>query len=206
MGLFCKSNKELSDKTPVYDIDYERLAYAIVQAQADADKKCEEEKDKARKQSKENIRRALGEKDCPDNAGKFKKKSCEIQNALVSFWHMLFLRKKVAKDLYAATALAQAALAIIFGVCKGILYLGTIGLVAYAIIMRSQLGGWGIFIYLIWALACFIFARFFRLAKFEVDYMDDRQYLVGMLSAVASFLAMIFTLITVLMSINKVVP
>ena len=191
-----KSKKEQSKpQTAKAEIDYDKLSYAIAHALIKADSIRDEKKEAERKDVQERLNRILGEKECPKNAGKIKCKLYAAYNEASSFWHFLWLKKENAKNIHAATAFAQMMLEFIFFCLEWLLYIATVVLIfsTFTVLDTFQIhfaGG-----YLPWALMSFFFARFFRLARFEIDYLNNKEYLIALLSGVASFLAMVFTLI-----------
>ena len=47
----------------------------------------------------------------------------------------------------------------------------------------------------LYAIIAFIFGRIFRIAKFEIEKMTDRNYMLSILSAVTALIAMILALV-----------
>ena len=184
-----KSKKKAKPRSEKTEIDYKKLGHAIASALIEADSIRERQKEQELKEAQEKFRRILGEKECPKNAGKLKRKYYDVRNGLVSFWGFLWLKRKNAENLRAATTLAQLALALIFWLCELCLYFIT----SYFVWNTFRFGFTEP--YFLWALNSLFFARFFRLARFEVDYLKDKEYLIALLSGVASFFAMLFALI-----------
>ena len=93
------------------------------------------------------------------------------------------------------TIFAQSLLEMIFSACEWALYI--VDILAFLLILYSFVMGKPLHAVLPFLLlgVCFMYARYFRLARFEVEYMKDRNYMVSFLSAIASFFAMLFALI-----------
>lgn len=192
-----KSKKEPpKSQTVKADIDYEKLAHAVANALIEADSMREKQREEDRKQAQERLNHVLRGKDCPTNAGKVKRLWYKVRNWVGSSWHLLWLKKKEAENIQAATALAQLALVVIFGGCQFLLYGMAISHIYRLFFSLTTFQVLPTVLHLLWSVASFLYAQLFRLARFEVDRLRDGEYVIALLSGVASFLAMLFTLIS----------
>lgn len=191
-----KSKKgQPTPQTVTAEIDYDKLAHAIASALIEADSIREAQREEEEKRNKEQVRKILREKECPQNAGWLKKLLYSIRNFFVMMWNLLFLRKKDAQYLAGATVFAQSLLETLFSTCELMLY--GVDIFAVLLIIHSFKVGKPVYaiLFLLLLIVGFVHARYFRLARFEVEYMKDRNYMIGFLSAIASFFAMLFALI-----------
>lgn len=188
--------KQPKPQTVTAEIDYEKLAHAIANALIEADSMREKRREEEQKQAKERLNHILGEKECPQNAVKIKRWWYKARNEISSFWRLLWLKKEDAENIQAATALAQLALVIIFGGCQLLLYGMAISHIYHLLFSQATFQILPTILRLLWAVASFLYAQLFRLARFEVDRLRDGEYVIALLSGVASFLAMLFTLMS----------
>lgn len=187
--MSAKKNKP-KPQTVTAEIDYDKLAHAIASALIEADSIREAQKEEEEKHKKEQLRKILGEKEYPQKA-----KLRKAHNEFVMFWNLLFLSEKNAEYLSGATIFAQFLLEAIFSACKSALYF--VDFLAVVFIIYSFVIGKPLYsaLFLLLFLVSFMYARYFRLAIFEVQHMKDRNYMISFLSAIASFFAMLFALI-----------
>jgi hypothetical protein len=111
-----------------------------------------------------------------------------IRNAACGLYSLITFKRENAKNDHTTFSLLQFATSSLFDVIRLLLYIITIFIVL-AVIQNNKP------IWLIYGLGSFIFARFFRIASFEIDNMKDRQYLIAIFSAITSFLALIIAII-----------
>ena len=190
-----KSKKQAKPRSEKTEIDYEKLGHAIASALIEADSIKEKQRKKEDEYIKEERRKIRGEKECPPNAGWIGTHLCQLRNDIVLFRNLFFISEKDAEHFSGATIFAQNLLEAIFSACECLLYIVAI----FAFIMmifsfKMRVVAYIVLFFLLSGLS-FMYARLFRLAKFEVKYMKDRNYMISFLSAIASFFAMIFALI-----------
>lgn len=177
------------------NIDYKQLGDTIAEALKRTDSR--------RKQEQINTDRKLEQERI--NADQKRQQ----QRQQIRFWHLLWLKKAEAQnlDVDAATAFVQALLETMFAAFEWALYIiAFISLCFLVPIIGSYKDNqvWISIALALGSLFCscvaFTFARFFRLAKFEIEHMSDRQYLIGFFAALSSFFAMLFALISLAVS------
>lgn len=203
----CKSKQraESSEKNMTLSelFDYQKLADAIVKAEL----KTKEKEDERRKQENEKAiaewQEIIGYKEYGDGGNKFTKTFQNLRNNFVVFIHILFFKKKNAKYDVATFAVLKLLLALIFEIFKLLLYLLAIGLPIY-VIYQSINNGFVIsnILILLFSLLSLIVARCIRVAQFEIENIVKREYLIGILSAITSFVAMIIALIALLIQVK----
>ena len=194
-----KSKKEPPKPQPATaEIDYEKLAHAIANALIEADSIRKEQSEKEEQQIKERLREIRGEKECPQNAGWLTAYLYQVRNDFVLLRNMCRLPKKDAEHLSGATVFVQSLLETIFSVLEGALYIVAVVAVAFIALSFVQQKARYAALSLLLCAVCLMYARYFRLARFEVEYMKDKNYMASLLSAISSFFAMLFALIGLL--------
>lgn len=180
------------------EIDYDKLANAIVKAkkiiEADENKKIEEQE----KQTRENWQKAIGYKKYNDDKAKFYTKAGHrIRNFFSVLFHLIFFSGKKATSDTVTFGLLQMATLGIFQLCNMILVFLTLLLIFVSFIMVKEKEFIFKFqpIYLLYALPTFLFSKYFKIACFEIANLKDRNYVIAIFSATTCFFAMVFALI-----------
>lgn len=183
--------------------DYQKFADAIVEAELKAKEKEDEKKKKENEKAIAEWQEIIGYKEYGDGGNKFTKTFQNLRNNFVVFIHILFFKKKNAKYDVAKFAVLKLLLALIFEIFKLLLYLLAIGLPIY-VIYQSINNGFVIsnILILLFSLLSLIVARCIRVAQFEIENIVKREYLIGILSAITSFVAMIIALIALLIQVK----
>lgn len=166
-----------SKKVSVFEIDYDKLAEAIVKAK-------EETKD--------------------ISANKTQSNKKEIKDVFKLFWKLITLKKNEINDDSMTFAFLKLATEGIVLIAELILYLfGVSCLLSPFLIGTDQtsfsLGG--IIILVIYGLLMIIYARFLRVSRLEIDRLNDREYLN---TIIGSFLGIIGTIIAIIELIRSV--
>lgn len=170
------------------DIDYDKLAKAIVSAQNQVDEDKVKEQERQTEERLKEWHKIVHYKEYSENSGKIKIFLYNIRNAACGFYALITFKRKNAKNDSTTFVLLQSATSNLFSAIKWILYVITIFIVL-AVIQNHKP------VWLIYGLGSFTFARIFRVASFEIDNMKDRQYLIAIFSAITSFLALIIAII-----------
>ena len=178
-------------KSKSVEIDYEKLADAIVAAHERIEKK-------AARTSEEDIRNwkeVIGRKDYSHVKNRVKRACLNGLNFGRCTLKLLFLKKKDAKTDRVTFVLLKTLLVDTFSLAKWFLYLLSFVLIFSSFYDLAQKRFAFNGSYIVYALFAWIIARLFRLAALEVDNMEDRNYLLAIFSSVTSFIAMILALI-----------
>lgn len=170
------------------DIDYDKLAKAIVSAQNQVDDDKAKEHERQHKERLKEWHKIVHYKECSENSGKIKVFLYNIRNAICGFYALITFKRRNAKNDHTTFSLLQFATSSLFDVIRLLLYIIT-AFIVLAVIQNNKP------IWLIYGLGSFTFARMFRVASFEIDNMKDRQYLIAIFSAITSFLALIIAII-----------
>lgn len=190
MGLFG-----IKSKPKKVEIDYDKLAEAIEKAhnrikEQDRIEQCDEQK-----QLEAQWHKAIHYKEYPETRNVILRKIREIRNIIAVLFSVIFFRRKFAKDDIVTFGLMRMAISSLFGIIKWLLYV-----VALCMLLGSFYSfeeyKWIIQpIYILYSFIILVFARLFRVAAYEVENMNDRQNLIGILSALSAFLALIISLV-----------
>jgi len=180
------------------EIDYDKLAEAIVRANITLKEQEKADENNTIDAKVKEWNKIIGVKDYPDSEKFFKRKIHEIRNDISLLLHIVFFKEKNAKYDVATFGLLQMATICVFSLCKLILYVLTL-LFLVATFFTLSNKEWIFYfnpVYLLYAFLTFFFSRIFRVASFEIKNITDRNYLIGILSATTCFFAMIIAILT----------
>lgn len=185
-----KREIESNRKNPEINIDYNKLAEAIVNAQIAVAKNEEENLREREEVEIQEWRKLIG---YVENTHKnpLLKLFFDFRNSVVILIRAVFFKKKDAKTARITLGLMRLALEGILGLCKWVLYTIT-GLIIWSCFQRMA------YYELTWALLPWLLARMFRIAIFEVENMRNESILMSIFSAFTSFVAMVIALIALL--------
>ena len=175
-------------------IDYDKLAEAIVRAELKVDDELKAKKEAEHEKLQKEWDNTLG---YDDNLKGCKK----IGNTLKILWNIITFKKEKVLSSVANNALLRMILAVIYFIFEYLIY--AISVVGFGLMIRSFVKGsfsWGFLILAIVFLMFFI-ARIVRMARFEVDYIEDKNYLATLFSAVTSFIAIVVSTVAIVISI-----
>ncbi len=186
------SKKELESiknliKTHDSSIDYEKLANAIVKAQDEAENK--------REQQIQNDKEAAVKK----WQGKIGLKEDKPLSYISAFFKMLCLGKKdVDGDRVTTTLLMFIAKGIMQFVMLGMFSIMIVSIIG-AFIAGKYIGGNVIIVRIelvLLAFICFTFGNLFRISSYEIEKMDNKDYLNTLLTSVLTILGTIIAIIS----------
>lgn len=199
MGIFGNLFKKKQQAIIVnQEIDYEKLATAIVKAQKMIDNNQNLEHGKQKKRELENWHKTIGYKDYDDdNTNCFFKIVHQTRNFFSVLFHFIFFKRKNATSDTVTFGLLQMATSAIFAICHFSLSLLSLLLLAYSILTveESRLIFEFKLPFLIYSFILFLFSRFFKIASFEMENLKDRNYMIAIFSAMTCFFSMLFALI-----------
>ncbi len=190
-----KSNKHIFEVS-VANIDYEKLADAIFQAQQRAKAEDKRLADVEYKQRKKQWCDIMHYKEYPESKNKIVSWFHEARNFIVLFWQIIWFKKKDAISDVATKILLQMTLSAILGIIKWLLYAGVILMLGASFCVADKKAIIPVdFVYFIYAILFFLLARIVRMAQYEAENITEREYLLGILSAVTSFVAMVLAVV-----------
>jgi ABC-type multidrug transport system fused ATPase/permease subunit len=171
------------------EIDYGKLAEAIVKAtqlSKDAESRA------AEKEYEEMIKKrmeSLGEKDFSHIKCWLWRNVRTILNKGVVFLKVLFVPREIAKTISAVDSLFKLITTFFFGLTRIILYI----LAAYLLVQTLIQGS---LLFLPYAFVIFVFAQLIRIAQIEVEYMEDRGYLMAISSTIIAIASLVIAILS----------
>lgn len=180
------------------EIDYDKLAKAIVKAQQEADNQKEiEKKETEEKQRKDIIakrKEILKEQD-------FSNIKCRLWRFIRTFFNtwrvyinIMRLSKENIKYFSAVDSLINIANALLFRIFRIVLYL--VALFAVILIFFKM----NIVVCVVVAFASFTIAQLIRIAENEVENMTERDYAVAIFSGLISVMSLIVSVISIIIT------
>ena len=183
-----KNNNIQTRVQNVIEIDYDKLAEAIVNAHQQIDKNKIIEQERKRKEELKEWHKIVNYREYNDNLGKIKIILCNIRNAMCGFWALINFNRENAQNDFTTFSLLQFATEILFNIIKWFFYTTSFLVFLYAI-QNSK------YLLIVYSLLIYTFARIFRIASFEIANIKDRQYIIAIFSAITSFIALIIAII-----------
>lgn len=183
MSLFGKDTYNYINN----EIDYDKLAEAIVKAQ----QKAKEQQIKEKEQAFIEWRAELGYKEHNDKHG-LRKMLLVIGNRFIYAFRLMFVSKKRKIETSFSAIFVQTLLVGFFNFLKhatlisSILFIGfmfyhpEIDFEKYHYIILSVL-----------AILSFLYSRFFRLISIEIDQMNDKEQLLSLFTAVVAIIPLV---------------
>lgn len=171
------------------EIDYKKLAESICEAIQLSKKADDELTQKARKEILKQRTEYLGEKDFSHIKNWLWRNIRTMLNKGLVFLKILFVPRHIAKSISAVDSLFKLITALFFGIARMVLYVAVFWLLIQVFVQQSLL-------MLPYAFVTFVFAQLIRIAQIEVEYMEDRGYLMaisGTLIAIASLIIAILS-------------
>ena len=169
------------------EIDYDKLAAAIVKAQKIEEENAEKAKEAAlRKWEKE-----IGYNDHADKQGLSRKVLCFL-NRFKVVWNIMFISKKKHIVTSPTNAFIQGLTASFFGVIQKMLVLLAVGFLT--VILFHPGVQYGLFEYFMcgsFAILSFMLSRVFRLMRMEIEQMSNREQVLGVFTAVVSVIPLV---------------
>ena len=175
------------------EIDYDKLAQAIVKA-----KQIEEENAAKKKAADlEEWKKSLGVNGHEDKKG-IKKKFFVICNDVKVFFNLIFFSKKKEVRVSMTGAFLQSITAVFFHAIKIMLWI--LSLLFIIVCFYHKNIDFGILNYLYcitFAIIAFVLASIFRLMAIEIEQITDRERVLGIFTAVMSVIPMIETIVSI---------
>lgn len=174
------------------EIDYDKLAQAIVKA-----KQFEEENAAKKKAADlEEWKRSLGVNKHEDKKG-IKKKIYMFCNNVKVFFNLIFFSKKKKVQVSMTGAFMQSITATFFHVIKVMLWILSLAFISVCIYHGNMAFSLLNYVYYIgFAIIAFMLASIFRLMAIETEQITERERVLGVFTAVMSVIPMIETIVT----------
>ena len=193
-----QNNSHISVTVPD-NFDYQKFADAMFEAQKRAKEAEAAEIEKAISVRQADWHKILKQKEYPPSKYWFVNKFRSFWNGFKLFWKLITLKKSEAKYDAATFTLLCVSLSALLWLIKVALYIVAIGFVitSFYSFKENTFVPFNISI-MLWAIIPFLLARIARIAQFEVQHIEDRNYLLGILSSMAAFIAMILSIISLM--------
>ena len=169
------------------EIDYDRLAAAIVKAQ----KIEKENEEKARKAALSKWEKEIGYNNHADKQGLSRNVLCFF-NRIKVVWNIMFISKKKHIVTSPTSAFIQGLTASFFGVIQKLLVFLAVSFLA--VIIYHPGVKYGLLEYFMcgsFAVLSFMLSRMFRLMTIEIEQMSNREQVLGVFTAVVSVIPLI---------------
>lgn len=174
------------------EIDYDKLAQAIVKA-----KQIEEENLAEKKAADlEEWKRSLGVNKHEDKKG-IKKKIYVFCNNVKVFFNLILFSKKKKVRVSMTGAFMQSITAAFFHLIKVMLWILSLAFISVCIYHGNMAFSLLNYVYYIgFAIIAFMLASIFRLMAIETEQITDRERVLGIFTAVMSVIPMIETIVS----------
>lgn len=178
------------------EIDYDKLANAIVKAQDKANtetikdaiiaakKELKTKEIEEQKQKTEQWQKTIG----------YDKNKTEWINDFNIFCKLLIIKKKEVVEDFANNALLKIAISFLYWLLEYILYFLCIVVATLCIVNYSHVL---LAITILLDILAFTIARIVRVARFEIDNINDKNYLISIISTSVSVFALLVTIATI---------
>lgn len=171
------------------DIDYDKLAMSIIKAHDLMTENAEKEELK----KLEEWQKIIGYKKAPKDLSSKRQRSYEIRNNFTVFFRLLFrVNREDIKTSIINNGLMKMFISFAYSILEYLLYLVTF---VFFLIFIFNVSLESLAFCFSLGFVSLVFARIFRIASIEVEKIRDNNYLVGLFSAITSFIAMVATII-----------
>ena len=169
------------------EIDYDKLAQAIVKA-----KQIEEENAATKKAADlEEWKKSLGVNKHEDKKG-IKKKIYVFCNNVKVLFNLIFFSKKKKVRVSMTGAFMQSITAAFFHIIKVMLWILSLAFISVCVYHGNMAFGFLNYVYYIgFAIIAFMLASIFRLMAIETEQITERERVLGIFTAVMSVIPMI---------------
>lgn len=191
-----KSNQQQYLKT---DIDYDKLAEAIVKAHKKIKSQEEKETEDKRNAERQEWLKIIGCKDYPDNEKWLRRKRHEFKSNCAVLKSLFTFKRKDAKTPRLSFELMRLGAVAVYGLCEVLLYLFALLLSVSAVMANENIAEMCFFF--AYGFVAVLFARIIRIARFEIDNIKDREMLNTIFSATMAFIGVILAVIALIVQL-----
>ena len=173
------------------DLDYNKLTESIVKANEIIDSKAQSKAENINKEKRAEWERVIGYKPCPNEENLFVRYFYKFRNTTLMFFNLITFKKEDTLDDVSMSALLRLALIAILTVVKWMFYIAAIVLACktgYDIHFKEYSF---LHLYIPIAIVSFFIGRMVRIAAFEAENIEDKNYMITILSAITSLIAMV---------------
>ena len=191
-----KSKKDNSRENNIIlnEIDYEKLANVIM----DADKRIKEkeimEQREKEKYEEERWKTIIHHKECPNPRNIFISIFFNVRNDIVMILSTLFFEKRHAIDARVTVNFIKMLLCSFFDIFKYFFYF----VVVIFVVQGFNRGFDAILVALIFF--ALLLGKIFQIMRFEIENMRDQTMMLGIFSALTSFVALLIAIVALFVS------
>ncbi len=169
------------------DIDYDKLAEAIVKAQ----QKAKEQQIKEKEQAFIEWRTELGYKEHNDKHG-LRKILLVIGNRFIYAFRLMFVSKKRKIEISFSAILLQTLLLYFFKFLKSGTLISSIFFIGFMFYHPEiDFEKYHYIVLSVLAILSFLYSRLFRLISIEIDQMNDKEQLLSLFTAVVAIIPLV---------------
>lgn len=188
-----KSNNSQYIKT---DIDYDKLAEAIVKAHQKIKDTEEKEAQRKEKKEREDWLNIIGCKEIKDDWTWRKKKWQSFKNDCATFKTIITFKAKDAKTPRLSFELIRLGTSMIYGISSLLLYIIALFFLSTLIFLTGFDK-----IYSALAIPAFLFARIIRIAELEIENLKDRELLNTIFTANMTFVGVVLAAVAIIIEV-----
>lgn len=181
------------------DIDYDKLAEAIVKAHKEIKTSEEKEAKKQEKEERKEWYRIIGYKEIDENWTWRRKKWQSFKNDCATLKSVFTFKAENAKTPRLAFELMRLGTGMIYGICEWTLYLLGMFFIVFPFISKDvfflDYGNIGL------GFLSIFFGKIIRIAKLEVENVKDKEMLNMIFSANMTFVGVILAVIAIVISL-----
>lgn len=181
------------------EIDYDKLAKAIVKANAEAEHKKKEERERKEAEDEKRIKEILGEKDFSHIKRKTVREFRRAYNSFKVMLRILTLSREKAEyfdALFPLIGMLTSFLLFVIG-------LAFYALAGIALYVSFQYGLFAFTYGIMFALLFIMFARIIRIARFEIERIEDASHLMNISMTIISVVTLVLAVIGLFAGANS---
>lgn len=200
MGIFQKLfKKEPSTIVVKQEIDYDKLADAIVKAQIDFKVYEKNEAEKQEEIDRKSWRKIIGYEEIDQNWTWRKKKWQAFKNGVFTLKAIFFFKAENAKTPRLTFELIRLGTGMIYNLCEWCLYCLCFLFIIAIFSLKANI--FTAIEYTVLAIMSAIFGKIIRIAKLEVENIKDKEILNMIFSANMAFVGVILAAIAIIIEV-----
>ena len=193
-----KTNKiyNISSADLNINIDYDKLAEAIVKAQNKSDEYKKRQMEEQHEKAKKEWHKIVGYKEYPKSKNIFINSFHNIRNALNAIIALIFFKEEYIEKSRMLNSLMLTTTQFVFDIIESLLNISALSLIVIPLYFGKP-----IYYFCFYAILLFLYSRIVRIAKLEVKNMKDSEKIIVIFSAVMTFVGAIMTTIGVIIAV-----
>ena len=178
------------------NIDYDKLAEALIKAQNKADEYAKQQLEEQHEKAKQEWHKIVGYKEYPKSKNNLINFLHNAKNAFNALRALIFFKEKYIEKSRMLDSLMSAAAQSVFEIIEDLLNISALTLIATPILLKKS-------VYYLWvyAILLFLYSRIVRIAKLEIKNMKDAEKIADVFSSVMTFVGAVMTTIGVIIAV-----